>query len=326
MNDINSPKKSSNLTLFVISFFSLAVAIAALVLIALMWQESNSLRDSLAISKNANETLQTSIQDLKSNLNDTQQNVTQLMRSAGNEQQQNMLSQIAYLINLANLQLTISHDSTSALSTLSLAQEKLEAMNDPRLFALTKTLAQDLLILKATPTVNLTELITDIDLLNTAIANSSFTPNEKDLKIALEKQSTMAATLSSDTVKQKWYQRLWCYLSRFKELVIISHRTTNLNPILDATQKSLIKSALQAKLLLAEYAVIQHDNAAYQHNLTVVQKSIETYYANSMNRADLLSKLNTLQKKNIGEKIPTINDSISVLNETLNKSSTGAGV
>ena len=304
-----------------ISSISLIVAIIAILLGGFSWQQYAHMKDaafaSSMDSSSQQQTLSNTVEKLQTNLQATQQNVTQLMRSIGSTHQQTMLSQIAYLVNLANLQLNISHDVKSSLHLLKLAEAKLQALNDPRLFSLNKSITKDIVALQRVPKFNLTAIISKIDLLNEAVADASFTPNSKDLKQAAS-NANKAVNKADANKKDKWYKRFWHHVSGVKDLIIIRHTNNKLTPLLSAEQKVLIKSIIQSKLLLAEYAAIQHNNALFHKHLDTVKKWLGTYYFDSIDRQHLIAQIDALQDVNVNPAIPDMGDTIAVLNASLN--------
>lgn len=308
-----------------LSILALIVAIVAITFSAFSWNQLNAakalndqntnsaLTANQALQSNIQQT-QTNMQQLQASLTETQNHVAQMMRNNG--QQQDTLSQIAYLINLADLQINVSQNSQSALRLITLAQQKVQALDDPRLFDLNHTLTKDKDILANVPKVNITRIITNIDTLNDAIANSALTPSQKDIKKADQKTADKV-TQTDNNKKDKWYNRLWHHMSGIKNLVIIRRYNPNLKPLLNADQEILIKTSLQSKLLLAEYAAVQHNNELYQAHLNIVKKWISTYYFDSIDRRKLLLLINKLQAENVSPPVPNINATVTVLNQTL---------
>ena len=303
-----------------VSIIAVVIAIIAILVAGFAYEQletANKNNAAQALSSNSQQqAVQGSLQQLQTNLSATQQNVSQLMRRFGSSQQQTTLSQVAYLINLANLQLSVSHNAQASLHMLSLAQQKVQNLNDPRLFALNKVLLKDIAELKAVPKFNMTQVISEIDALNDAIAAANVVPNQKDLNRA-EKKSAKAVAQTDTNNKDKWYDRAWHHLSGIKDLIIIRKTDPDVRPLLDSEQQVLIKSTMQSKLLLAEYAAIQHHNKLFQQHLTTVKKWIKKYFFDSVNREQLLAQLETIQNTNVSPKIPDIGDTITVLNQTL---------
>jgi uncharacterized protein HemX len=306
------------------SFFSIVIAIIALAVAVYAYEQFRSIKDDNNSTKLAASTtsaqqqsLQQTVQSLQTRLEATQQFVSQLTRRMGDTKSQTTLSQIAYLINVATLQLNVSHNTRSALRMLQLAQAKIEDLNDPRLFALNKTVADDIQALKKVPKSNLTKIISEIDALSDDVGSASLVPNQKDLNKA-EQKSAKDVSQPDTNKKDKWYKRAWHHISGIKDLIIIRKNNPHIRPLLDTQQQILIKSTIQSKLLLAEYAAIQHNNTLFQKHLATVEKWIKKYFFDSVDRENLLAELETIKDNNVSPKIPDINDTITVLDQTLN--------
>lgn len=303
-----------------IGALAIIIAILAIIAASFSWEEYQSVTtkdtSNQASDTAIHVTLKNKIQQLEAQLNVTQQNVLQLMHSRAGNNQQQTLSQIAYLLNLANLQLIISHDDQAAEALLKQAQSKVDALNDSRFFELNKALLANLQTLKTDGAFNLTALITNIDLLSNGIMNSSLIPNKKDLNKSERKSEEVIAMKDADV--HTWYERLWYHLSTLKDLIIIRHNDPKLIPLLDSEQQVLVKSLLQNKLLLVEYAAIRHNNNLYQNQLKMVGQWITTYYFNSIDRQNLLTQVDTLRSINVAPHISNLNDSITLLNTLMN--------
>lgn len=304
-----------------LSLIATIVAIIALITASFSWTEYKQDKASTSASSLSSnieqQTIKTSLQQLDTKLDNTQQNVARLMASVNNNQQQSTLSQISYLINLANLQLNINHNIQSALHLLNLAQTKVDALDDPRLFALNKSLLSNIQTLKSAPTFSIAKLVADIDALSDKLKISKLMPDQDDLKKA-QQQATQKAQAVNEQPDGKWYHRLWHHVSGVKNLVIIRHNQGTIKPLLGPEQQSLLKSMMQSKLTLAEFAAIMHNNTVFQKELSILKKWINTYYQESINRAELLEDLNTIMQTNVDPKIPDINDTIAVLNQSIN--------
>lgn len=309
------------------SLLAIVIAIIAIATAFYSYEQYQHIKNNNDTNNSNNATqlqlAQSHIKQLQTNLLATQQNVAQLMQHLGNSQQQATLSQVAYLVNLANLQLNVSHNTQSSLRMLTLAQTKIDSLNDPRLFPLEKILARDITALKAVPKFNMAQIVSEIDMLSDQVGAATLMPNKKDLNKA-EKKSEHDAAKPDTKQTDKWYNRAWHHLSGIKDLIIIRKNDPNIKPLLDTEQQVLIKSTIQSKLLLAEYAAIQHNNTLYQKHLAAVKKWIETYFFDSIDRENLLAQLKTLQNINVSPTIPDINDTITVLNQTLNNTLTNS--
>ncbi len=321
MNDQENKRQhvGSNKSLW-LSMIGVIIAIIALITASFSWtqyKQDKATSSASTLSSNIEQqTIKTSLQQLNTKLDNTQQNVAHLMASVNNNQQQSTLSQISYLINLANLQLSINHNIHSALHLLTLAQTKVDALDDPRLFALNKSLLSNIQTLKAAPTFNMAKLIAQIDALSDKINISKLMPDQADLKKA-QQAATQKAQVKDKQPEGKWYHRLWHHVSSVKNLVIIRHTQGTIKPLLDPEQQSLLKTMMQSKLTLAEFAVMQHNDTVFQKELNVLKKWINNYYQDSMGRSELLDNLAAIMQTNVDPAVPDINDTIAVLNQSM---------
>ena len=292
----------------------------AIVAASFSWQEYQSViassNSTNAFDTAVHKTLEKNVVTLQAQVQTLQQNVSQLMQPSAGNSQQEALGQIAYLLNLANLQLIVSHDDQAALTLLMQAQTKVDALDDSRFFELNKLLLSNIDTVKKDAGFNLTKLISTIDLLGDGIINSSLIPNKKDLNKSERKAEDVIAM--KDAGVNTWYQRTWYHMSGLKDLIIIRHNNPKLIPLLDSEQQVLVKALLQNKLLLVEYAAIQHNNDLYQSQLKIVGQWITTYYFNSIDRQNLLTQVEALRAINVAPSIVNINDSITLLNTVIN--------
>lgn len=303
------------------SIIAIILAILAIIVAAFSYEQYRGLKsdnDTAASVANAQQqTLQSNLHSLQTRLDSTQQAVSDLKHRVGDSKSQAALSQIAYLINVATLQLNVSHNAQTALHLLKTAQSKIEFLNDPRLFALNKAISDDITALRSVPEYNLTKIISGIDALSDDVAASTLMPGPKDLNKAMNQSAHDVSAPDSNT-HDKWYQRAWHHISGIKDLIIIRKNDPNVKPLLDAQQRLLIKSAIQSKLVLAETAAIQHNNALFQQHLETVKKWIKKYYYDSVDREHLLAQVNVLQHNNVNPRTPNIDNTITILNQTLN--------
>src|SRR3990167_10793420 len=82
-----------------------------------------------------------------------QQNVDNLQNSKTLHSQR-ILSDVRYLVHLANLHLLIDHDASSALRILQVAQRTLSSTDNPAFSGLSQAMASDIAALQAAPTVD----------------------------------------------------------------------------------------------------------------------------------------------------------------------------
>ena len=321
MTTQNKPA-SHNHTLF-LSLMALIVSVIALALIVLGWQQAskhehavNNLSMQLSSDNASNMAheadLKAQVQEQGEMLRATQNNVIRLLKLANDSNRQRSLSQVAYLINLANLYLNISHDTEAALNLLTLANKRIIALSDPDYLMLQKTLTKNINQLKKINTFNLSTLIIKLDSINESIQNLSLTPPTGTLKIS-------TVTQTKEDKLQPWYKRLLHSLSGLKSLVIISHHNNKIPALLPTHEVVLLKQNISGKILQTEWAALHQKSELYEKNLTLIAHWIALYFHNSTDTKNIIDSIEHIKNININPTLPNIDDSLSAINQINNQ-------
>ena len=313
-----SKSTRSQSTIKVISVIAILVAIAAIGVAIYVWNLSSHTDYQLNMNQNTNKaSVGARINDINGNLQNQQQrldttndNVVRLMKSIGNPERPQALSQISYLINIASLQLSLNKDTKAAIHYLTIAKQRANNMADPGLTELKRSLDNDLNKLRATPQFDKTTIIIQLDNINSDIEKLSIIPD-------LKQQVTIHNPDIDNNKNQKWYNRFWYSIKSLKELVIIRHSDINMKPLLTKDQEQLLKERIASKINQTEWAVLNHDNNLYQHNITEINTWLSQYFHDANNIDAIKSALDDLTKINVAPITPNINDSLSAIGDAL---------
>lgn len=327
----HSPKPTTGKFLSLgISMTAIILAIIALVIALLAWTQDTPPQQSQDQQQKAQSHLQqltntvmanqTKIADNHTKITDSEAQITTLMHHMNNNTQQSVLSQVTYLIHLANLQLTLNHNAASAGHLLTLAKAKVTALDDSALLGLNQALANDIVSLSKVPKVDLPMIIAKIDSLNVDIQAASIPPSAADLTESLSQQTKPTKTPPPSDAK--WYQRAWHKISDVKSLVIIRKREKAAYPLMLPRQEINLKANIQTKLLAAEIAAMQHNNTLYQQHLKTVADWITAYFHNGNRKTAILQQVKALQTIDVNPKLPTISNSLSAITQTLSRQNT----
>lgn len=309
----------------IISLIALTISAIALALIIFGWQQTakrersvNSLSMQVSSDNATNlaheADIRNQVRQQGEMLQATQNNVARLLKLANDTNRQRSLSQVSYLINLANLHLNISGDVETALSLLNLANTRVIALADPDYLMLQKALAKNISQLKKINAFSLSGLIVKLDSINDSIQTLSLTPPAGTLKI-----SNVKSNIADK--QQPWYKRLLHNLSGLKSLVIISHHDDKIPALLPTQEIRLLKQNLSDKILQTEWAVLHHKPELYQQNLALISRWVTLYFHNSTATKIIIDSIDHIKNINIDPKIPSIHDSLSAINQITNQAS-----
>ena len=179
----------------------------------------------------------------------------------------NQLIQARKILHLAELNLTLSFDATTALNLYNQAIKLIK--EDP--------LAQNLTLttFKEQQNLDLTQLLTNFDYASKLVDN---------LNLILPKYQPI--TGPENVLPQK--------LHALRKLVIIRHHTLQIQPLFSEADVNLIRLQLKLKLFIAYETLLNKNQTLYQQTIKQIINEIHTYFdINSAN--ELLQILNIYQ-------------------------------
>lgn len=313
-----------------LSLLSLIIALCAIGSAFFIWQQSVSdsggmTHNVAALQKNLEENklaFQASLQDLQKQTADMQKtliqnqtSIAQVMAMTSSRRRVRALSQIAYLLHVANLHLTISFDVATAKKLVSMANEQLNTLNDPSVFALKKMLAKDVVALNTADSFNAAALVIKLDTLNQRIAHTPLTPDASTLK--RDTPTPKKSHANKEKEKANWVQKMTGGLASLKTLVVIRHTQQATVPLLSPQQQAFLKENITLKLGLAQWAALHHKAALYQTSLKLVQQWLQSYFHNTDGIQTILNELHALEKINVAPALPDLLHSLSTIDNLL---------
>jgi uroporphyrin-3 C-methyltransferase len=219
--------------------------------------------------------------------------------------QQWVLTEVLHLLRLSNLSLQYGHDVTGSIALLQAARQELEQSNDSSFLPLQQALANNILALKAVPTVNTIDILTRLTAVSQQIPSLALFVT----KIPPADQTT--ATTSSDTPQKPWISRWRQMLANsfhsIEKLVIIRHTNQPIRPLLPAEQQDLVVKNIQFFLGQAQWAVLHRDQNVYQFSLQQATQWIKQYFTlRASATVAVLNELASLQQIQVNPPLPNL--------------------
>jgi uroporphyrin-3 C-methyltransferase len=217
---------------------------------------------------------------------------------------------IEHLIRMANLTLNTTGDTKLAVVFLETAREYTKA---PELVAVDNSLSNDIASLQSISVVDQTDLILKIDAIAKKVEALPLVARE------FVKEEKVPETKSSVADGSLWRRVLQSVIDALSDIVSIRRQTTD--PLLLPEQENILRLNISAKLLEAEFAVMQKQNVLYQTSLDNVERLIDHYFAaNNVAIADILSSLDKLKQVDLRPKLPSLTASISAVMDVISES------
>ena len=180
---------------------------------------------------------------------------------------------VEQLLLLANDRAQLAHDARGAVAALQLADERLSALAEPRLFEVRKAIADERAALQALPLA---------DRGSAALSLSGLIGRAASLPLRDHPQAAAPAGESAATpgsFSPSWGARGWASLRELLSAVFIVHRTDKpVDRLLPPEQEALVKQLLALKLESARSALLLGDTASFRSALDGATQWLGDYY------------------------------------------------
>ncbi|VAW73153.1 hypothetical protein MNBD_GAMMA12-538 [hydrothermal vent metagenome] len=177
--------------------------------------------------------------------------VIQLRSVAGRGKTGWVLSEVEYLLLIANHQLRLSGNIKTAIQALTEADERLHSLGDPRSLTTRKLIAVEIQSLKKVKVPDISGMTLKLDsltepVLSMALATASVETlrgNVKKDKVPKSKEKGLAKSLENA-------------LNKLKGLVVVRRLSQPIKPMLKPEQEAAIRQVLELKLQAARVALV----------------------------------------------------------------------
>lgn len=181
------------------------------------------------------------------------------------------LSEIEQVLLVANQQLQLAGNVTSALTALQLAESKLQRLDRPQFIPLRRALSRDVDRLKAVPFVDVTGISLKLDQALAAVDTLPLAMDERLPAPAPDK----GAAADDDSPWRRLLRDLW---NDAKQLVRIEVADRPAAPLVPVSQQYFLRENLKLRLLTARIALLARDDASFQADLAAVDAWLKQYF------------------------------------------------
>lgn len=202
-------------------------------------------------------------QRLKESLLSTQERIKSL---SGRQKQDWMLAEAAHLIKIAQLQLSLQKDKTTAIQLLKSADALIVEMADSSLLPIRKALAKD---------ISDISLIIGVDAAGISVALNAISQQIPNLDIvALELSGLEGHTFDPNssitndkTPTENAFGLTTIYRKFLDDFVVIKDHSEPIKPLMTPDQRANLTSNIQLAIQQAQIALAMSDETLYQLNL-----------------------------------------------------------
>ncbi len=179
------------------------------------------------------------------------------------------LAEVEQLLMIATQQLQLSSNIKAALIALQSADARLERMNLPALAGLRKTIANDIVKLRASPDVDIPALSVQLDGLIATV---------DELPLVYQAPRIAPLKPAAATTDRTWKRLLSEIWQETKQLIRIDDMGKAEIPLLPPQQEFFLRENLKLRLLTARLALLAHDETNFKQELKTVQRWTARYF------------------------------------------------
>ena len=223
-----------------------------------------------------------------------------------------LLAEAEYLMHLANQRLMLQNDLKSAEAVLVSADKVLAEINDPGLLPIRETLNQEILSLQQLSHIDRDGIFMQLSAIISSLETLSESAylNTKKAEITQKPEQQAESSQDHGNWKQIW-QEIW---GELKKVVLIRRLDQPVAPLMAPEQSYYLKQNLRLMLEQANLAVLEQNQAVFQHSLKQASIWLENYFdVQDRQTITLITKLANMQELNIAYETPDISKSLRLL-------------
>jgi len=220
----------------------------------------------------------------------------------GDVEQYWALSEVEYLLNVANQRVLLAKDIIGASAVLEMADDRIEALSDYRLHPLRALLADEQLALSS---------VVKVDVDGMALQLQSALGSVDNLQVLMAPPVVDGEEGNASTSEQ-WQGALDQAWQEVKSLVVIRHQQDGAAAVLVPEQRYFLYQNLRLKLETARFALLSGQPSVFEASLKSSTQWLEQYFVGE-ERDAMLVLISELQSTNIVVTLPDISASLAWL-------------
>jgi uroporphyrin-3 C-methyltransferase len=240
---------------------------------------------------------QAALEDSQARLNSLEENLRNLSARSGQSDTQLELEEIDYLLRMAQERLELFGDTRNADRALQLADQQIEAFDNPMFIALRREIAAARQALAAADVPDMIKLGAELDGLQDSLEQLPF-------RTGVVETASSEPVDAAATTEQPWWERLKATLSSLVTVRRVDDAELAM-PVL-ADQLALRQRAW-LQIEQARLAALSREQTLYQDSLAQAEATITRWFAGNDPQVKLaISGLQALQQRNVDPPMPDI--------------------
>jgi len=267
------------------------------------FSESSKLAQSIQDADAANQKQLSSLDSKQQLLTESVQELSDSQQiTRGDVEQYWALSEVEYLLNIANQRVLLAKDISGASGVLEMADVRVAALSDYRLHPLRALLADEQLALSS---------VVKVDVDGMALQLQSALGLVDNLQVLMA-PPVVEGEEDNVTASAQWQGALDQAWQEVKSLVVIRHQQDGAAAVLVPEQRYFLYQNLRLKLETARFALLSGQPSVFEASLKSSTQWLEQYFVGE-ERDAILVLISELQSTNIEVSLPDISASLAWL-------------
>lgn len=253
------------------------------------------------------ETVEARLAEMQRALDSSRERLRQLSTTSREDW---LLAEAEYLLRLANQRILTERQTANALSLMTSADEILRDINDPSLFAVRQSIADDITALRMSGTVDREGLFLRIGSLISSVDRLSVPAPRVEPKTAVD---------PIDYSDRTWLERLGdnarLAFEKMFSFVRIERRDLPLKSMLTESQEAVIRDSVRLLLEQARLALLREQQVVYQQSLDRAAALVKEHFMDDQVASVFIEELHELDTVSVRQSLPSLTGSIRALQD-----------
>ncbi len=259
------------------------------------------------LNVSAMKTINNSQNQLQLRINAFEENMSSVLQQRSYQTNDWGLLKVRYLLELAEINAHWSLETNTTEVLLQQADALLADIPGAQPLALRQALAKEIAEIQATPTLDLTGLLSQLDAAIVLVA-----------KLPLKALATLTLHPDEAGALPDWKERLKNSVVILEAMVVIRHHDDDIQPLPSKAQESLLREEIRLSLQESQWALLQHNDALYHAFLAEAMEHItQSFATETIETKALLQQIKTLQKTRFIQKNQTLGPSLQLINQLI---------
>ena len=232
------------------------------------------------------------------------------------------LSEVEYLLRMADHKLNLQRDVAGAIDALQVANRRLKVLDEPEFSGVQQMIRENIASLRGVELPDRSALAQQIVELEERIDSL---PLQVDVQVAELKEKVKpkfkaTETASVDSEVPWWQQASNQAWEQLKDIVIIRNERSSAPPLIAVEEKYFLTQNLRMELEAMRIALLSNNVTNYLMSDAIAQKWVKTYFDTDTEKVkEFLAELETLKNIKLNPYIPDISNTLRAFQDVMER-------